>query len=72
MVAAISHMALIDCKKFTGPDGTPLTGDLAARILDLVGIVTNRNTVPGDRSALTASGIRMAQHGSPQRGFQRS
>ncbi len=66
-----SHMALIDCKNFTGPDGTPpLTGDLAARILDLVGIVTNRNTVPGDRSALTASGIRMGTTWLTQRGFR--
>ena len=65
-----SHMALIDCKTFTGPDGTPLSGDLAARILDLVGIVTNRNTVPGDRSALTASGIRLGTTWLTQRGFK--
>ncbi len=53
-----SHLTLIDCKSFRGPEGVPLNGDLAARILDLVGIVVNRNTIPGDRSALSASGVR--------------
>lgn len=65
-----SHMALLDCKTFKGPDGTPLNGDLGARILDLVGIVTNRNTVPGDRSALTATGIRFGTTWLTQRGFK--
>jgi glycine hydroxymethyltransferase len=63
-----SHMLLVDCKSVKGPDGTPLMGDSAARILDLVGIVVNRNTIPGDTSAGHASGIRMGtpwitQHG---------
>lgn len=65
-----SHMALLDCKTFTGPDGTPLTGDLGARILDLVGIVANRNTIPGDRSALSATGIRFGTTWLTQRGFK--
>ena len=64
-----SHLTLIDCKSFRGPDGVPLNGDLAARILDLVGIVVNRNTIPGDRSALTASGVRMGTTWLTQRGF---
>ncbi len=54
-----SHMLLLDCKVIKGEDGTTLSGDLAARILDLAGIVLNRNTIPGDKSALRASGIRM-------------
>ncbi len=65
-----SHMALLDCKTFKGPDGTPLTGDLGARILDLVGIVVNRNTIPGDRSALSATGIRLGTTWLTQRGFK--
>ena len=64
-----SHMCLIDCKSFKSPDGIPLTGDLGARILDLVGIVVNRNTIPGDRSALTSTGIRMGATWLTQRGF---
>ena len=64
-----SHLANIDCKSITGPDGTPLNGDLAARILDIAGIVTNRNTIPGDRSALNSHGIRFGTPWITQRGF---
>lgn len=64
-----THMCLIDCKSFKGSDGVPLNGDLAARILDLVGIVANRNTIPGDRSALSSSGVRFGSPWLTQRGF---
>ncbi|MBN2388774.1 MAG: serine hydroxymethyltransferase, partial [Anaerolineales bacterium] len=37
-----SHMLNVDCTSVKGPDGTALSGDQAARILDLVGIVVNR------------------------------
>jgi glycine hydroxymethyltransferase len=37
-----THLFLVDCKSVTAPDGTPLTGDVAARILDLVGIVSTQ------------------------------
>src|SRR5690606_13140388 len=39
-----THLLLLDCKSVVGADGTPLSGDMAARILDLAGIVANRNT----------------------------
>ena len=65
-----SHMLLVDCKSVTGPDGTPLSGDMAARILDLAGIVVNRNTIPGDRSAFSATGIRLGTPWVTQRGFK--
>ena len=54
-----THMMLLDCKAVKGEDGTPLSGDIAARVLDIVGIVLNRNTIPGDKSALHASGVRI-------------
>lgn len=54
-----SHMFLIDCKQIKGADGSTLTGDMAARIFDNAGIVVNRNTIPGDKSALRASGLRI-------------
>ena len=34
-----THLTNIDCKSVVGKDGTPLSGDMAARILDLAGIV---------------------------------
>ncbi|GAB4570971.1 MAG: hypothetical protein Kow0077_06480 [Anaerolineae bacterium] len=65
-----SHMLLVDCKSIVGPDGTQLSGDMAARILDLAGIVLNRNTIPGDASAFRASGIRIGTPWLTQRGFK--
>lgn len=64
-----SHLMNLDMKSVRGPDGTALSGDMAARILDLAGIVVNRNTIPGDRSALNPSGIRMGTPWITQRGF---
>jgi glycine hydroxymethyltransferase len=46
-------------------------GDLAARLLDIAGIVTNRNTIPGDKSAVTPSGLRIGTPWITQRGFKR-
>ncbi len=65
-----THLMNLDCKSVTGPDGTPLSGDMAARILDVAGIVVNRNTIPGDTSALRPTGIRMASPWVTQRGFK--
>ncbi len=63
------HMLNLDCRSVVGPDGTSLSGDQAARILDLTGIVLNRNTIPGDKSAADPSGIRMGTPWITQRGF---
>ena len=52
-----------------GEDGSHLTGDQAARILDIVGVVVNRNTIPGDKNSLDPSGIRMGTPWITQRGF---
>ena len=49
--------------------GTPLMGDTAARILDLAGIVLNRNTIPGDHNAHNPSGVRLGTPWITQRGF---
>ena len=64
-----SHMLNVDVTSIKGPDGTALSGDQAARILDLVGIVVNRNTIPGDKNALDPSGIRIGTPWITQRGF---
>jgi glycine hydroxymethyltransferase len=64
-----THLTNLDCKSITGPDGTHLSGDQAARILDIAGIVVNRNTIPGDKSAANPSGIRLGTPWVTQRGF---
>ena len=64
-----THLLNVDCSSIVGPDGTRLSGDMAARILDLAGIVCNRQTVPGDTSALRPSGIRLGTPWITQRGF---
>lgn len=65
-----THLANIDCKSIKGPDGTPLSGDIAARILDVAGIVLNRNTIPGDKTAMNSSGIRFGTPWMTQRGLK--
>jgi glycine hydroxymethyltransferase len=64
-----THLGNLDCKSITGPDGTTLSGDMAARILDLAGLVVNRNTIPGDVTSINASGIRFGTPWMTQRGL---
>jgi glycine hydroxymethyltransferase len=64
-----THMTNVDCKSVIGPQGAPLSGDVAARVLDLAGIVVNRNAIPGDTTAANPSGIRLGTPWITQRGF---
>jgi glycine hydroxymethyltransferase len=64
-----THLVNVDCTSIVGEDGTKLSGDQASRILDLVGIVVNRNTIPGDKNSLDPSGIRLGTPWISQRGF---
>jgi len=64
-----THMVLIDCKTVKGVHDTPLMGDPAAQILDVAGIVANRNTIPGDSTALYPSGVRLGTPWITQRGL---
>ncbi len=65
-----THLVNVDCKTIKGVDGTLLSGDMAARILDIAGIVLNRNTIPGDKTALHPSGIRIGTPWVTQRGLK--
>jgi glycine hydroxymethyltransferase len=64
-----THLFNVDLRPIIGADGTTLSGDMAARILDLCGIVLNRQTIPGDTSALKPNGIRIGTPWITQRGF---
>lgn len=65
-----THLTNLDCKSVRSSDGDTLSGDIAARLLDLAGIVTNRNTIPGDVSAANPSGIRLGTPWVTQRGLR--
>jgi glycine hydroxymethyltransferase len=59
-----NHLVLVDLKD-KGVDGARVE-----RILELVGVAANKNTVPGDRSALKPGGLRMGTPAMTTRGFQ--
>jgi len=65
-----THMMNLDCSAHKAADGASLSGDQASRILDLAGIVVNRNTIPGDTSAFDPSGVRIGTVWVTQRGFK--
>ncbi|MDY6873211.1 MAG: serine hydroxymethyltransferase [Chloroflexota bacterium] len=65
-----THMALLDCKSISTEKNVFLSGDMGARILDVAGIVANRNTIPGDRSAFSSTGVRFGTTWLTQRGFK--
>lgn len=59
-----NHLILIDLRD-RGIDGARLE-----RILDLVSLTSNKNTVPGDRSALKPGGLRIGSPAMTTRGMQ--
>ncbi|MCK4599092.1 serine hydroxymethyltransferase [Candidatus Bipolaricaulota bacterium] len=64
-----THLLLIDLKTLKSKTGFTMMGEIASRILDLVGIVCNKNTIPGDHSAADAHGIRLGTPWATQRGM---
>lgn len=59
-----NHLVLIDVKTSKSIDGARVE-----RVLELACIATNKNTIPGDTSALTPGGIRMGTPALTSRGF---
>jgi glycine hydroxymethyltransferase len=58
-----NHLLLVDLRS-AGLDGARVE-----RICELAGLAVNKNTVPGDKSALVPSGIRMGSPALTSRGF---
>ena len=65
-----THLLVVDLRTFRSDTGFVMMGEIAARILDLVGIVCNKNTIPGDHSAADAHGIRLGTPWATQRGME--
>jgi len=64
-----THLLVLDLRAIRTPNGGKLMGEVAARILDLAGIVANKNTIPGDLSAADARGLRYGTPWVTQRGM---
>ncbi|MFQ6065660.1 MAG: glycine cleavage system aminomethyltransferase GcvT [bacterium] len=64
-----THLLVIDLRAVKARTGFPLKGEIAARILDLCGLVVNKNTIPGDETAAEASGVRLGTPWITQRGL---
>lgn len=67
-----SHLFLLDLKSIPTPTQVPLKGEIVARILDSIGITCNKNTIPGDTSALNPSAVRFGTTMISQLGFKES
>jgi len=65
-----THLLLVDLCSIDTKTGFPLRGEMAARILDLCGIVVNKNTIPGDDITALASAVRMGTPWVTQRGLK--
>ncbi len=64
-----THLLLIDLKPFKTHGDGRLDGETASRLLENVGIVCNKNTLPGDRDAGASSGLRFGTPWITQRGI---
>ena len=59
-----NHLVLVDLK------GKGVDGARVERVLELCGVAANKNTVPGDQSAMKPGGLRMGSPAMTTRGFQ--
>lgn len=70
-----THLLLLDLKSISVPAAQPtgqeypVWGEPAVRILDLAGMVANKNTIPGDLETSLATGIRLGTPWLTQRGL---
>lgn len=59
-----NHLVLVDLKSSRAIDGARVEA-----VLELASIALNKNTIPGDKSALTPGGVRMGAPALTSRGF---
>lgn len=64
-----THLLMIDLRSVKTPTGEPLRGEMAVRIMELAGLVANKNTIPGDELTALASGVRLGTPWVTQRGM---
>jgi glycine hydroxymethyltransferase len=64
-----THLLMIDLNGIETENGLPLRGEPAVRILDLCGLVANKNTIPGDEETALGMGIRLGTPWISQRGM---
>ena len=64
-----THLLLIDLRSIETPTGEPLRGEMAVRIMELAGLIANKNTIPGDELTALASGVRLGTPWVTQRGM---
>ena len=68
-----THMLLLDLKRFADHPNPEflIDGEIASRLLEIAGIVCNKNVLPGDQTGGKASGIRLGMPWATQRGITR-
>jgi len=64
-----THLLMIDLRSVKTPTGEPLRGEMAVRIMELAGLVANKNTIPGDELTALGSGVRLGTPWVTQRGM---
>ncbi len=67
-----THLLLVDLKSVRSANGEFPRGEVAARLLEICGIIVNKNTIPGDEITALASGIRLGTPWVTQRGMRES
>jgi glycine hydroxymethyltransferase len=64
-----THMLLIDLNGIDTHGAFAVKGDVASRILDICGLVCNKNTIPGDLNAAHSSALRFGTTWVSQNGL---
>jgi len=64
-----THLLMLDLRPIVGKSGTPMLGEIVVRVMELAGLVANKNTVPGDEVTALARGVRLGTPWVTQRGM---